>query len=193
MTAADLLALAWRTVVAPREVARMLLGLHLSREVLLTGFALVVVVNTLIVGLMQLGGELAAMGGLMPVPMGLLLAVMLAGSIAVMTWAGHGFGGRARIEDVAVLLIWLQGLRALAQVVVGLVGAVSGGLAVLLVLAALLAGLRILVAFLDEAHGFGSPLKALLVLILATMALVAALTMIVSLLGAGPNGMASYV
>lgn len=193
MTVAGFLSLAWQTLVAPREVARMLIGLNLSREALLTGFGLVVVLNALIVGLMQMGGELAAMGGLMPVSMGLLLAVMLAGTIGALTWAGRSFGGTARLEEVAVLLIWLQGLRAVAQVGVALVGAVSGGLAVLLVLAALLAGLWILVCFIDEAHGFGSPLKALLVLILATAVLVAALMMIVSLMGVGPNGMASYV
>ncbi|WP_226621149.1 YIP1 family protein [Alloyangia pacifica] len=194
MTVAGFLSLAWQTVVAPREVARVLLDLRLSREALLTGFGLVVVLNALLVGLMQLGGELGAMGGLMmPVPMGLLLAGMLAGTIAALTWAGRSFGGTARVEEIAVLLIWLQGLRALAQLGVALVGLVSGGLAVLLVLAALLAGLWILVNFLDVAHGFGSPLKALLVLILATMALAVALMMILSLLGAGPNGMASYV
>ncbi|MBE9635356.1 YIP1 family protein [Salipiger mangrovisoli] len=193
MSVAGLLSLAWQTVLAPRDVARTLLDLRLSREALLTGFGLVVALNALLVGLMQLGGELGSVAGLMPVPMALFLAVMLAGSIAALTWAGRSFGGRARLEDVAVLLIWLQGLRALAQLGVALVGAVSGGLAVLLVLAALLVGLWILVAFLDEAHGFGSPLKALLVLILATLALLAALMMILSLLGAGPNGMASYV
>lgn len=193
MTVAGLLSLAWQTVIAPREVARMLLGLHLSREALLTGFGLVVALNALLVGLMQLGGELGSVGGLMPVPMGLLLAVMLAGSIVTLTWAGRSFGGTARLEDVAVLLIWLQGLRALAQLGVALIGAVSGGLAVLLVLVALCVGLWILVAFLDEAHGFGSPLKALLVLILATLALLAALMMIASLVGGMPNGMASYV
>lgn len=60
MSAAALLSLAWQTIVAPREVARLLISLRLSREVLLTGFALVVVLNALIVGLMQLGGEVPA-------------------------------------------------------------------------------------------------------------------------------------
>lgn len=193
MSAAALLSLAWQTVVAPREVARLLLSLRLSREVLLTGFALVVVLNALIVGLMQLGGEVPAGMLLAPVPMGLLLATMLAASIGVMTWAGHILGGSGRIEDVAVLLIWLQALRAVAQLGVALLGAVSGGLALLAVLGSLVVGIWILVSFLDEAHALGSPFKALLVLILASVALVLALMMIVSLLGVGPNGMAGYV
>ncbi|NDV97835.1 YIP1 family protein [Salipiger sp. PrR002] len=193
MSAAALLSLAWQTIVAPREVARRLISLRLSREVLLTGFALVVVLNALIVGLMQLGGEVPAGMLLAPVPMGLLLATMLAATIAVMTWAGRTLGGSGRIEDVAVLLIWLQALRALAQLGVALLGAVSGGLALLVVLGSLIVGIWILVNFLDEAHGLGSPFKALLVLILASVALVLALMMIVSLLGVGPNGMAGYV
>mgnify|MGYP003132150875 FL=1 len=195
MTISGFLRLAAQTLTAPQEVARLLLALNLPREVLLTGFALVVVLNALLVGGMQaMGGTAGAMPlGFGPGVMAALLAMMLAATIFFMTWAGRVVGGTGRMQDVAVLLIWLQALRALAQLGVALVAGLSGALAAILVMAALVAGLWIVVNFLDVAHGLNSPLKAILVLVLATVGLMLALTLLLPLLGITPDRMAGYV
>ncbi|APZ51333.1 YIP1 family protein [Salipiger abyssi] len=191
MTAAGFLRLAWQTLVAPRDVAKLLLSLRLGHEALLTALALVVVLNALVVGLIQASGlPGAALPFLIsPGVIAALLAAMLTASILFMTWLGRILGGQGRAEDIALLLIWLQALRALGQVAVALAAAVSGALASLLVIAALIAGIWIMINFLDVAHGFESLGKALMLLVLGSVALVFALSFVFTLLGVTPNGM----
>ncbi|EPX85030.1 YIP1 family protein [Salipiger mucosus] len=195
MTPAGFLRLAMQTLVAPRDVARLLLSMNLSQEAILTAFGLVVVLNALVVGTMQAaglgGGAMPMLAG--PVMLVFLLAAALSASILFMTWAGRPLGGTARAQDVALLLVWLQALRALVQVGVALVTVISGGLAALLVIAAMLAGLWITVNFLDVAHGFDNPLKALAVLILGGIGLVFALMFLLSLTGLTPDAMVAHV
>ena len=191
MTPAGFLRLALQTLIAPREVARLLLAADLSREAIMTAFALVVVVNALVVGVMQ--GYGMAMDAL-PVPVGpAILAALLAGmlgiSIFVMTSAGRALGGSGRMQDVAVLFIWLQALRALVQVGVALMAMISGSLAMVLVLAAMLAGIWIVLNFLDVAHGLDNLFKALMVLILGAVGMVLLLSLLFSLMGLTPTGM----
>ncbi|MGR3376519.1 YIP1 family protein [Salipiger abyssi] len=191
MTAAGFLRLAWQTLVAPRDVAKLLLSLRLGHEALLTALALVVVLNALVVGLIQASGLPGAALPVMISPgvIAALLAAMLTASILFMTWLGRILGGQGRAEDIALLLIWLQALRALGQIAVALAAAVSGALASLLVIAALIAGIWIMINFLDVAHGFDSLGKALLLLVLGSVALVFALSFVFTLLGVTPNGM----
>ncbi|APX25516.1 MAG: YIP1 family protein [Rhodobacteraceae bacterium] len=192
MSPAGFLRLAWQTVVAPRQVAQLLLSLRLGHEAILTALALVVTLNALAIGAMQ-----AAMPGSASLPFVMspmvtvaLVAAMLTASIFLMTWAGRLFGGHARTEDIALLLTWLQALRLLGQVIVAFATVVSGALASLVVIAALLIGIWILINFLDVAHGFGNPFKALMVLILGSVALVLGLSFLFTLVGIGPNAMA---
>lgn len=187
--------MALQTLLTPRLVAEQLLALRLSREVIVLAFALVVVLNTLIVTLMQTigygGAPMPFVVG--PVVMVVMLAGMLATTMVFMTWVGRLMGGSGQIEDVAILLIWLQALRALGQVIVAVAALISGALASMLVIMALVVGIWILVQFLAVAHRFDSVLRALLVLVFGSVALVIALSLLFSFMGFSVGGMAANV
>lgn len=183
--------LAVQTVTRPRDAAAFLVSLHLSREALLTAFALVVVLNTLFFGLTQLvvpAGNILVPAMQDPVMFGISLALTLVALVLAITASGRAFDGAARVETVAVLVIWLQGLRAALQVIVLLLAPVSLFVSGLIVTASTIIGLWIFVHFIDVAHGLGSLLKASVVLLIAVVGMLLALTMIFSLLGVSPSG-----
>ncbi len=188
------LTLVLRSLTEPRLVARWLLGLRLSKEALLTCFALVVVLNTLLFGVAVL---------LDPTPLpwflakpsvyGVLQAGSLLATVLAFLWGGRLFGGSARLADIAVLVIWLQALRALVQLVLLILmpaSAFLGGLAVSLTS---VIGFWILLHFLDEAHGFGSLLKALGTIVFGLMGMAFALSILLTLIGVDPTGINGYV
>jgi len=183
--------LAVQTVTRPREVAALLVSLDLSREALLTAFALVIVLNTLFFGMTQLvvpDGSLLMPVMQDPVMFGVSLSLTLGALIFALTACGRAFQGVADLSQMAVLIIWMQALRAVLQAVVLLLAPVSLFLSGVLVTAATVVGIWILVHFIDVAHGIGSLLKAGVVLLLAVVGMMLALTMIFSLLGVSPSG-----
>ena len=186
--------LAVQTVTRPRDAAAFLVSLQLSREALLTGFALVVVLNTLFFGLTQLvvpAGNILVPAMQDPVMFGISLALTLVALVLAITASGRAFDGDARIGTVAVLVIWLQGLRAALQVIVLLLAPVSLFVSGLIVTASTIIGLWIFVHFIDVAHGLGSLMKASVVLLIAVVGMLLALTMIFSLLGVSPSGVSA--
>lgn len=191
MTGDGFLKLAVQTVTRPRDAAAYLMTLHLSREVLMTAFALVVVLNTLFFGLTQLvvpAGNILVPAMQDPVMFGISLALTLIALVLAISASGRAFGGAARVENIAVLVIWLQGLRAALQAFVLLLAPVSLFVSGLIVTASTIVGLWILVHFIDVAHGLGSVLKAGVVLLIAVVGMLLVLTMIFSLLGVSPSG-----
>ena len=119
---------------------------------------------------------------------GISLALTLAALALAVTGAGRALDGTAKLEHVAVLIIWLQALRALLQAVVLVLAPISLFLSGLIVTAASIIGLWIFVHFIDVAHGIGSLLKAGLVLLLAVVGMLIVLSMIFSLLGFSAGG-----
>ncbi len=196
MTPTAFLNLAWNSLVAPRDVARLLLSMRLSHEALLLSFALVVVLNALVFGLSVLATPTLPDQAL-AITSPVILMVMLGGVLGVttvgLTWMGRALGGTGRIEDVGVLLIWMQALRILVQLVMLVVMPISAGLAALVVFGATAAGVYILVHFLDEAHSFGSLRRALLVLLLGVTGAVLGIALFLSLIGATTMGLNGYV
>ena len=196
MTFAGLLSLAWQTVYAPRDVARLLLSLRLGREALLLAFGAVVVLNTLLFGISaQVNPPDDLLRPILGQPVIFLLT--LAGTLGVtaiaLTWTGRALGGTGRIEDVGLLLIWLQALRLLVQVALVGIVPLAPGLAGVVVVAAAMLGVWILVQFLDEAHGFGSPVKAALVLLAGMTGMAIGLMFFLTLIGATTMGLNSNV
>ncbi|PIL20407.1 hypothetical protein P775_09715 [Puniceibacterium antarcticum] len=190
--------LAWQTVVAPRDVARLLLALRPGREALLLGFALVVVLNALIFGLSSLTMPMADTGTdefamISPTLFMLALGAALALTIVALTFAGRALGGTARIEDIALLLIWMQGLRVLVQIAMLMLVPLNVSFSMLLVVAASATGVWILVHFLDEAHGFGSLMRGLSVMLLGVAGAALGLAFLLSLIGATTMGLNGYV
>ncbi|WP_335949108.1 YIP1 family protein [Salipiger bermudensis] len=191
MTPAGFVRLAWQTVTAPREVAQLLIAARLSHEAILTAMALVVSLNALVMGILQVSMGAGALPFVMsPVLFGALLAAMLVVSVMVLTGVGRMLGGTARAEDLAVLLAWLQAVRILWQVIVAVAALLAPALASILAVLGFLAGIYIFLNFLDVAHGFGNLLRALAVLVIGGLVLVMAMSLLVSLMGISPNAMA---
>jgi hypothetical protein len=194
MTINGFLSLAVQTVTAPRDVARLLLSLRLGPEALLTAFALVCVLNTLLYGVsltLPLEQEAAVQ---LPLTAFLALQVLvLGGTILAFTWAGRMLGGVGEPVQMALLLIWMQGLRVLVQVVFVLVAPLAPALGGLLFFAASVLGVWIAVHFLDEVHGFDNLFRALMVLVLGVVGMAIALSVILALVGVSPNGTFSNV
>ncbi|MDA7426000.1 YIP1 family protein [Thalassococcus lentus] len=194
MTFAGFLGLALQTIKAPRDVARLLLSARLSSEALWTAFALVVVLNTLVfsatIALMPQDG-FGLLGN--PVAFMVVQAAALAGAVIAIASIGRAMGGKADLAQVAVLLIWLQSLRVLAQAALMIIGIASQPLAAGLALGVSVLGIWLSMNFIDEAHELGSLFKSAGVLILALMALAVGLSLLLSLLGVVPQGMNGYV
>lgn len=196
MTAQALFDLGLETIRAPRLVARHLMGIRMSREALLTAFALVVVANAALFGVgLVLDPPPSGVPVFLASPVGYLLveAVSLAGTIMALTWVGRLLGGAGRMADVALLLIWLQALNIAVQAVTTLALLALPVLAGLIVMLAFGIGLWIMVNFIDEAHGLGSPFKAFLVLVLSVVALGFVLSVILVFAGVTPEGMMGNV
>ncbi|SLN29551.1 Yip1 domain protein [Roseivivax jejudonensis] len=187
MTVNGFLSLAWQSVVAPREVARMLLSLRLSGDVVGTGFALVVVLQTALVTLSaQIVPPDPSIAPLLSQPFLFAagLAVVLVILTLALTWAGRGLGGVARLRDVGLLVVWVQGLDVLVQVLLTILAPLVPPIAALVSLAATGVGLWILLNFLAEAQGFEGVGKAALALLVAVTGLALGLALIVTLSGA---------
>jgi hypothetical protein len=196
MSTDGLLKLAVNTVTAPRDVARLLLAARLGREALVTAFALVVVLNALVFGISRAlftdgGVSIAVLDS--PTAFMALQGASLGATILALTWAGRGLGGQGSYADIAVLMIWLQALRVLAQAITLLILPVSPLLGGVAVMAATALGVWIAVHFIDEAHALGSLVKSILVLVVGLLGMAIALSILLSAVGITPDRMTGYV
>ncbi|MCB1311369.1 MAG: YIP1 family protein [Sedimentitalea sp.] len=196
MTAAGWRQLAVVSVTDPAAAARALIALRPPREALWTALVLVAVLNTLI---FVLSGMLVP--GPSPLPAMLSSPVIyfaiVAGGLVLTVyaifWTGRAFGGQGAVEDILVLIVWMQSLRVLVQVAALVLVLTAPLLSALLVFAAALIGLYMLVHFIDQAHRFGSPGRAIGVLIASVLAIVLGLSVLLSLLAGPILGVSSHV
>ncbi|MEX0307628.1 MAG: Yip1 family protein [Ruegeria sp.] len=189
MSSATLMNMVVLTVSNPSEAARQLLALKLSREALWVALALAVVLNAFLHVLSNT---------LFPFPdsdlqeltdsLVVYLAIVGGGlviSIAAFYQVGRKMGGTGSFNDIMTVMIWLQFLRVLAQALTMVLLMVMPVLVAILAIGAFLLGLYITVHFIDQAHRFGSPLKALGVLVLSALAIAVIISVLLSLFG-GP-------
>lgn len=185
----DLVALVVETVRRPADAARRILGWRIDSSLLWMGFALTVVLNTLLFHVSSL---------IYPVPSGaialpalfsspFLYAVVMAGglllSALVLTRIGTLLGGTGRFDDVLTLLVWLQVLRLAAQVVVLVLMVVLPAFAALVTMAIGLLSLWILMNFINAVHGFDSLGRSFLALVLSILGISVALSILLALFG----------
>ena len=187
--------LAIESVQDPAGAARQLMALNLDRGTLWLALFLMAVLNTLLHGLTnQLVPGPSPLPGLFDVPAvyfffvggGLVLIVL------TIFWTGRAFGGQARMEDVMVVVVWLQFLRVMVQAAALVLLLTIPVLSMILVLAAAFVGLWILVHFVDQAHQFNSVGKSAGVLIAAFIGMVVGVSILLSLIGVSAVG-AGYV
>ncbi len=194
MMAQGLGRLALDTLLAPRGVAERLLALNLTRESVATVFALAVVLNGLVSGLVLVATGTTAL----PIVLGpglvtAIFAVILAAMIAAIGWIGRGLGGSGTTLQIALLLSWVQILRAFAQLAILVAGALFGSAAMLLAVAVIIAGAWVLAHFIDVAHGFADPWKAAMVLIMAFVVTAFALIAVMASFDITPQTVANHV
>ena len=188
--------LALLTLKDPKAAADIILSWRLSKEAIWTAIALVSVVITLFSTLSNI---------IMPVPTPLAVivsnpfiyfVVAAGGFIATVYsvyWAGRFLGGQGQINDLMVLLLWLQALRAVAQVVIIVAMILAPVLASFLVLFVAVATLWIFVQFINAGLRLNSMLKALAALVIGAVALIVASSFLLSLLGVSALGVSSNV
>ncbi|MFP7571542.1 YIP1 family protein [Marivita sp. S2033] len=196
MTFEGFFRLALNTVMAPRDVARLLLALRLPSQVLWLAFALVIVLNTLVFSLSMFVTPVDDMLGPLlasPIVFAAMLAASVAALVVAVTLCGRPLGGNASFADIAILVIWLQALRVLVQGVVVLLGPASMMISGIVITAASLLGVWIFVNFIAVAHDTGGVLKAGVILILAVVGMMLGLSVIFSLLGVQAGGLSGYV
>ncbi|MAY89240.1 MAG: YIP1 family protein [Pseudooceanicola sp.] len=195
----DPLAMARRTVTAPAEAAQALMGLGLSRQVLWTALILMAVLQSAIFGFSVLMAppmpEGVAMAELFTSPLRffVLAAVALALTVYGLLFIGRAMGGSGTIEDILVLVVWLQALRVAIQLVVLVLSFLVPVLATLAVLAATIIGIYVMVRFINQAHRLNSLGRAVGVLIAASLGVVIGLSVILALIGLPLGGASGYV
>lgn len=186
MTRTDWRPLTVATLTDPAGAARTLIGLHLTREVLWTALLLVAVLNALLFAVSNIMlPPPPELGLLFHSPM-LYFAVVAAGlslSVVSLQVIGRMLGGAGTLEDIMVLVVWLQLLRVAIQGIALVLALLTPALSAMVVLAAAFYGIFIMLHFINQAHGFGSLLRAAGVLLASALAILLVLTFFLSFIG----------
>ena len=183
--------LALLTVQDPAEAARQLMAIQLDRGTLWTAVFLVAVLNTLLAGLNNvLMPNTTPIPGLFDVPAVYFFFVSggLVLTILTLFWVGRAFGGEGSMEDIMVVVVWLQFMRVLVQATALVLLLTIPMLSILLILVAASVGIWILVHFVDQAHRFESLGKAAGVLIAAFVGMVVGVSILLSMIGVSAVG-----
>ncbi|MEE4186912.1 MAG: YIP1 family protein [Roseobacter sp.] len=187
----NLAELAILTLRDPQAAAQIVLGWNLPKEAIWTAIALVSVIVTILSTLSNM---------ILPVPAPLntivstpfIYFVIAAGgfvaTVHALYWTGRMLGGHGPVEDLMVLLLWLQALRAVAQVGVILSLLIAPVLASFLVLFIAVATIWIFIHFISVALQLNSLTRAVAVLIVGALALVVGLSFLLSLIGVSAVG-----
>lgn len=188
--------LAVLSVRNPAQAARDLMAMGLPRDTLWTALALVAVLNTILFSLSRvIAPGPSPFPAILnsPIVYFLLVVVGLVLTIYALFWVGRGLGGKGSLDDVMVLVIWLQVLRVVVQAATMVLLLTIPILSALLVLASAIIGMYMLVHFINQAHRLESNGRSIGVLIAAMVAIVLGLSLILSLIGAPMGGVPGYV
>ncbi|MGJ8626452.1 MAG: YIP1 family protein [Sulfitobacter sp.] len=196
MTGTAFFPLVEMTLRTPRDAAAQIINWQLGRDVLWTALALVAVLNTfVIILLIQVTQPDMPMPSYFNAPLALyvLLAGLLVVYVHAIYWAGLAIGGQGALADVLALVVWLQILRALAQVGVLVLTILVPQLALLLSLIIAFWGLWILLSFISTSLNLPSLGHAIAVLIIGAVGLVVGLGFLLTLINLAAQGVLSNV
>ena len=191
-----LFALALRTIQRPREAAVEVMQLNLPRSVLWSALALAVVLNTIAYQLSLFMSPPQATIPLLfssPIVFAFLIGAGLILSIYSITYAGRFIGGKAVLDQIMALLVWLQFMRFAVQIAAVFLMPLVPGLSGLMVLCATFYGMWILLQFVDVAHEYNSLASSFGALILSGLGIMLGLAILLSLLGVQNMGLTPYV
>lgn len=192
--------LALDTLRDPKAAATQIIGWNLERPTLYMALVAVAAVNALLASapvVLAPGGvdEAARMAlpilALLEKP--LMFFALVVGTLVIMIqglfWAGRAMGGQGEMTDMMALIIWLQALRAVAQVVILLLGLAIPLLGGLAALGLQLVAFWLFLHFISAAMRFDSLFRALGLLVAVAAGLFLGLMLILTLLGVSAGGL----
>ena len=196
MTRDDLVALALLTIRAPQEAARQILSVYYSRDVLWSALALVGAVNSIIFSVTtQITGPVPTMPAFFNNPLAFFLIYtgMMVMMVHAFYWTGRAMGGVGDLGELLALTVWLQALRAVAQVGLLVLLLLSPALAFLYSIVIGLLGVWILLSFVSVALRLNSLGGAFAVLVVGTLGLALGLVVLGSMIGLTAMGVSANV
>lgn len=193
MTTAPLFELFKRTLSEPRIVGAQLIAMNFPKQALWLALAAMAVVMSLLASAMlQMAplpeGELGDLFRMSPAYRSpLMFAVLQWGQavigVFVLTWIGRIFGGEAAVEDMVVVMVWLQIVLFVLALGATAVSILLPPAAPIAMLAYVAWAVWMTLSMVDAAHRFDSSLKALCVLVTAFFALILGSAILASMIG----------
>lgn len=188
----------------PALAARFVLASGLRRDILWSLLLLVSIANATLVWVSNaLTGPTPEQLAQMPIQIPAIIFsplfafVFLAGALVitvhVLHWLGAAIGGTGSLANMLAVLVWLQGLRVMAQVVLLVLMLAVPSLAGLFGLAVAILSLWILVHFVNEAAGLDSIFKTVGVLLSAMVGVILGLSFILTITGLATMGIDANV
>jgi hypothetical protein len=188
----------------PALAARFVLASGLRRDILWSLLLLVSIANATLVWVSNaLTGPTPEQLAQMPIQIPAIifsplfafvfLAVALVITVHVLHWLGAAIGGTGSLENMLAVLVWLQGLRVMAQVVLLVLMLAVPSLAGLFGLAVAILSLWLLVHFVNEAAGLDSIFKTVGVLLSAMVGVILGLSFILTITGLATMGIDANV
>lgn len=189
MSRPELPALALATIRSPATAARDLMALNLPSQALWAGLGLVAVAHALF----YLFSETVSPSPVTqiigsPLRYFLLVAVNMALTAFALHRVGRMMGGEAALDDVLVLIVWLNGLYLVSLLAVLLIGLAVPLLGMVLVFATVILGFWITLHFVNEAHRLGSLFRAFGVIVAAIIVVFICLSLVQVILGLPTGG-----
>lgn len=196
MINADVLkTLALETIQSPRTAAQKIMSLSFGRDVLWSGLILVACINSIIYSFSLFLGDTSALPALFrnPVMFFALVTGVLVLTVHGFYWTGRALGGKGDLGDLLVLMVWLQGLRAIAQAVLFFLMFISPLVGQLFSLGVGVLGLWITVNFITEALRLPGLMYGVGVIVLTAIGIVFGLMILIGMIGLGAMGVPSNV
>ncbi|MEP0943755.1 MAG: YIP1 family protein, partial [Rhizobiaceae bacterium] len=180
--------------------AVQIMGWNLDRATLYMALFAVAAVNALLASapvVLSQGGIDASARAALPIlallERPIMFFVIVAGTLVVMIqalfWAGRAMGGTGEMTEMMSLIIWLQALRALAQVGILTVGFIAPVLASLVALGLQIVAFWLFLHFISAAMRFNSLLRAFGLLVAVATALFLGMMLLLTLTGFSAGGL----
>jgi len=191
MTAVFLRSLVQTSLRDPRAAAAMIAALPLGRDVLWTAVALIAALNALVISTtFTLAPPVMELPSYFQMP--LVLFVLMAGLMVLyvhaLYWVGRAMGGRGRVEPLLAAVVWLQGLRLVAQMGVLVLTLALPPLGLLASMVVTFWGLWILLNFVAEILELPGLFHAAAVLAGAALGVLIGFGLLLSLIGLTAQG-----
>lgn len=197
-TPATLPQLGLLTLRDPQAAAAVVLAWNLPKEALWTALGavslIVTILSTLTIIIFPFPEPLTALTAALtalaaaPFIYFILSAGLLVAVVYAVFWTGRLLGGEGRVEELMVLFVWLQTMRAVGQAFLLVFLIAAPFLADFFALFYVLASLWIVAHFVDAGLRLDSLLKAVVVLFLGGILLIVGLSIALSFLGVSTAG-----